>query len=422
MTSDPLNSNTIKQPSTSGTARNLLVIRLPQEADGEVYWSTDSDYGTTTVAELAELQPLASTHRCKVLVPGEAVGLHVLEHSGKLNRTVLQTLPWRLEDDLAGEVEDLHFALLNHSHGKVFMAVVAQSAMNQWQTWLTEAGINSRQWLPDTLALPIADNECTVLQLNNQYLVRTGEWQASVCDASWLPLYLESLHSESDDIKVRALSPMPPTQPMPPMPLISKGAEAQPETLLHDNTLQPLLEPAAKSSLNLLQGDYEPESMVIRHLKPWRTAAALLLTTCALMLGVNMVSTAKLERQADDLRAEAYGIYNDLFPGERVIRLEFSLNQKLSALKQPGEQEKSGLPALLNELAPTFKSMPSLKPVQMDYDHSRQELRMSAESDAFNTFSRFRENAPDSISVTVQTVEQQEDAVTGALVIRSKEQ
>ena len=417
MTSNPLNSNTIKQPSTSGIAKNLLVIRLPLEADDTVYWSTDSDYGMTSVAGLGELQKLTSTHRCKVLVPGEAVGLHVLEHPGKLNRTVLQTLPWRLEDDLAAEVEDMHFALLNHSNGKAWMAVVARSCMEQWQAWLNDAGINSRQWLPDTLSLPFTDGECTVLKLNDQYLVRTGEWQAGTCDPSWLPLYLESLHCESSDVKVRALSPMP------------DGTEIQPETLLcnnnsvlQDNALQPLLEPAAQSSLNLLQGDYQPESMVIRHLKPWRTAAALLLTTCALMLGVNMASTARLESQADALRAEAYAIYSDLFPGERVVRLEYSLNQKLSALRQPGDQEKSGLPALLNELAPTFKSESALKPVQMDYDHSRQELRMSAESDSFNTFSRFRENAPASVSVTVQTVEQQEDVVTGALVIRSNDQ
>ncbi|UYM14157.1 type II secretion system protein GspL [Endozoicomonas euniceicola] len=410
MTSDPLNSNTIKQPSTGGTAKNLLVIRLPLSTDDAVYWSTDSDYGTTSVAELGELKQLTSTHRCKILVPGEAVGLHAVEHSGKLNRTMLQTLPWHLEDDLAAEVEDMHFALLSHSDGKAYMAVVAKSLMEQWQAWLIDADINSRQWLPDSLSLPFTGDECAVLELNDQYLVRTGEWQAAVCDPSWLPLYLESLHSESDDVKVRALSPMP------------DDTEIQADALHHENALQPLLEPAARSSLNLLQGDYQPESMIIRHLKPWRTAAALLLTTCTFMLGVNMVSTARLESQADALRAEAYAIYNDLFPGERLVRLEYSLQQKLSALKQPGDQKKTGLPALLNELAPTFKSEPALKPVQMDYDHSRQELRMSAESDSFNTFSRFREQAPASVSVTVQTVEQQEEVVIGALVIRSNDQ
>lgn len=410
MTSDPLNSNTIKQPLTNGAVKNLLVIRLPLESGDDVHWATDSDYGTTTVTGLTDLQTLTSSHRCKILVPGEAVGLHILEHPGKLNRTVLQTLPWRLEDDLAAEVEDMHFALLNHSNGKVHMAVVAKSNMAQWQKWLHDAGINSRQWLPDTLALPFTENECTVLQLNDQYLVRAGEWQASVCDPSWLPLYLESLHSESADMKVQALSPMP------------EDTEVEPVTVVHGNALQPLLETTAQSSLNLLQGDYQPESMAIRYLKPWRTAAALLLTTCALMLGVNMASTARLESQAGALRAEAYAIYNDLFPGERVIRLEFSLNQKLSALKQPGEKEESGLPALLDELAPAFRSEPTLKPVQLDYDHGRQELRMTAESDSFNTFSRFREKAPASISVTVQTVEQQEENVTGALVIRSSDQ
>ena len=192
MTSDPLKSNTIKQPSTGGTAKNLLVIRLPLTVDDDVYWSTDSDYGTTSVLELGELKQLTSTHRCKILVPGEAVGLHAVEHSGKLNRTVLQTLPWHLED--------MHFALLSHSDGKAYMAVVAKSFMEQWQVWLSNAGINSRQWLPDSLSLSFTVGKCTVLQLNDQYLVRTGEWQAAVCDPSWLPLYLESLHSESGTV------------------------------------------------------------------------------------------------------------------------------------------------------------------------------------------------------------------------------
>ena len=410
MTSDPLNNRTIKQTQAKGSVSHLLLIRLPMDEDDPVYWSSGQTYGTTSVDGLSDLKERAVGARCVILVPGEAVGLHTLEHEGKLSRTVLQTLPWRLEDELAEEVENLHFALLNHSQGKAYMAVVAQSLMRQWQAWLQSADIHSQQWLPDTLSLPFDDNQCTVLKLDNQYLVRNGEYQGSVCDPSWLPLFLESVQEASEEVEVLDLSPE-----------TDDDSNAM-SAIDQDHTLRPLLTTAANSSFNLLQGEFQPESAVFRHLKPWRTAAVLLITTGLLTLGLNMSSTAKLNRQSEALRAEANAIYNDLFPGERVVRLEFSLNQKLSALKQPGDDNRQGLPALLDELAPTFESEPSLKPVRLDYDHTRQELRMTAESNSFNTFSRFREKAPASLSVTVQTVEQQESVVTGALVIRSTDQ
>lgn len=412
MTSDPLTNDSVKKQPTNGTAKNLLVIRLPASADGVVYWATENDFGTTTVDELSSLRTLYpnsyDNSRCRILVPGELVSLHTLAAQGRLNHTRQQALIWELEEGLAADVEDMHFAFLSHRNHQAHIAAVDKTYMHQWQEWLQNAGINSSQWLPDTLALPFAENECTVLQLENQYLVRNGEWEASVCDPSWLPLYLESVNGEFTDRMIRALSPLPDAE----RPDVTTSPT--------DNILQSLLGTVATSKANLLQGEWQPGSNLVRHLKPWRTAAALLFTTLLLMLGVTIASTSKLKNQSEALRAEAYGIYNELFPGERIVRLEFSLSQKLSALRQPDEGNQSGLPALLNELSPMFKAQPELKPVQLSYDHSRQELRMTAESNAFNSFSRFRENAPETVDVTVQTVEQQKEIVTGALVIRSK--
>ena len=407
MTSDPLKRDSISKHSVQGTARRLLVIRLPAAKDGVVYWATEIDYGTTTVSKLSSLQSLSDNRRCKVLVPGELVGIHTLRSEGRMNHTRQQALTWELEEELATDVEDMHFAFLNHSDGQAHIAAVNKTYMQQWQEWLQESGINSQQWLPDTLALPFAEDECTVLQLEDMFLVRNGEWDASVCDSSWLPLYLESINSEFEDLRVRALSPLPDPEQPDVAPISS------------DSILLSLLETTTSSKVNLLQGEWQPESTLVRNLKPWRVAAGLLITTCLLMLGVTLAGTARLQSQSDELQAEAHAIYNELFPGERIVRLEFSLNQKLSALRQPDEGDESGLPALLDKLAPMFKVQPELKPVQLSYDHDRQVLRMTAESNSFSSFSRFRENAPEAVTVTVQTVEQQEEIVTGALVIRS---
>lgn len=379
-----------------------LVVRLPFAPNDAIYW-----WGPDGVAVEREGSPVdrlraiasrGAGRSWRVLVPGERVSLHSLELTGRLTRTVAKTLPWRLEDDLAEEVSALHVAVLGQSPGQVHLGVVARSWMTLWQGWLGAAGLESRQWLPDTLALPWAAGECTLLNLDDRVRLRFGPWQAGACDSSWQSACLASLPDAPEGgFKVCTLEDP-----------ASLGAGA------------------CASSANLLQGEWQPQSGVIRAFKPWRRAAGLLLVTLVLLVAVSLTETGRLQSESLAINRQARAIYQQLFPGERVVRLESQLNSKLSRMKPAAEDSRASLPALLNAMAPVFLEEPMLKTGQLDYDHDRQELRLEAESTAFESFARLRERARDRlgnrVSVTVQSVEQDSRAtsalVRGTLIIR----
>ena len=68
---------------------------------------------------------LISQYPVTVLIPATNVTMHSLALSGKLTASIRQSLPWRLEDELADDVENLHICVLAHEDEEVHLAVTS---------------------------------------------------------------------------------------------------------------------------------------------------------------------------------------------------------------------------------------------------------------------------------------------------------
>ena len=98
-----------------------------------------------------------------------------------------------LEDEIASDVEKLHITVLAHQGQQVQIAAVEQEQMQRWLSWLADAGLTAQQLLPDVLALPQpADGSWSMLQLGSQWLIRQSQWQGTVVDDNWLPIWMSS--------------------------------------------------------------------------------------------------------------------------------------------------------------------------------------------------------------------------------------
>ncbi len=143
------------------------------------------------------------------------------------------------------------------------------------------------------------------------------------------------------------------------------------------------------------------------------------------MLTVNSVlDTHQLEQTAASYQQQANGIYQQLFPGERVVRLQSQMRQKLAALQQPEESSQSML-TMLARITPVLNTFPELKANSMDYDGARQSLRIQAQASEFELFTRFREpfekelnrGSDKGLTIAIEAIERTGDKVTGMLVI-----
>ena len=410
-----------------------LIIRLPEHADQPVHWqlwpaqegstepSASSHGSLPSIADLAELADRFRDRTVIILVPGSQVNLHKLTVTGKITQAVLQSLPWRLEDELSEDVDNLHFTVFAKSkindtesdeeETLLHIAVVADRQMQTWQAWLEQAGISSKKWLPDALTIPVKDDNCSILAIDDHLLIRHGLFEFGSCDLSWLDLYLETLASDSDTLLFEALNPINSTR------VIQPVESARPP-------LSFLAPEAIANSTNLLQGKWKQASPWLQKIKPWRSVATLLLITLMVTGGQSLLTSIKLEQQASAMQEEAKNIYRSLFPGERIQVVHKQMRQKLTALQSSGESQ-NGLLETMTALQPLFTAFPDLKPVRLDYESSRNTLRIEASAKDFDTFTRFRDQSGETMAsdftISVDAVERSsKDSVTGTLIISGK--
>ncbi|WP_461542397.1 type II secretion system protein GspL [Spongorhabdus nitratireducens] len=382
----------------------LLVLRLPSCHEEPVIWfQSEASRGSLPLEELHTLSDLCNQNRVVVLVPGEHVTLTRLHVPGSLNQAVLKSLPWRLEEDLGSDADTVHIAVLSRKGEQLNLAVVDKHRMQQWQQWLSDAGIISRQWLPETLTLPLSEptdtaiQPCSLLQRDDQsWLIRHGQWQGATCDDSWLALYLSDIEAE--------------------------GAVEQTNIDQQSYWLQ-LTDLTTRQKANLLQGEWEPAreaSAWTKVRKTWGISIAATVLISATWMGSTLFNTWQLNQQADAYRQQTQAIFEQTFPGKRSIR---PLSQMKVALKQlrGNQAEQTDMLDHLNHLAMELQGQKTIAPVSIGYDHNRQQLRIVAESETMASFTSLRDRISAVREVRLDSLEQLEsegkNKVTGVLII-----
>jgi general secretion pathway protein L len=118
----------------------------------------------------------AGVRRLIVLVPGAEVRLAAVSVPARQPAKVLQAAPYALEDQLAEDVETLHFALgPRQPDGQWPVAVTSRARMNEWLKPFQERGLKPDAILPETLCLPATEpGRWSALAEPDQITVRTG--------------------------------------------------------------------------------------------------------------------------------------------------------------------------------------------------------------------------------------------------------
>ena len=384
---------------------NNLLLRLPLDAQSEVYWLSYgkeakaikvAEAGTLgSIKELSSLAEKAVNSRVTVLVPGEVVTLRSLNVHGRLTHLVKKSLPYRLEDDINGDVDDMHVAIFDKTGETLQLGLVEHRWMELWTDWLTEAGIKSRQWLPDSLMLPWQEGQCSLMQIAGHWLVRHDQWQSACCDANWLSLFINGLET-------------------------SESLESVDYTLADNSPLVPLLKQVNNSHVNLLQERWQVRSEGRGQLKTWRTSMILAGVLACSWLGHSMLTAWQLNQQADQLQQKSRMIYQTLFPDERIIRLVPQLNRKLREL-ETAQQPDEGILQQLEDLAPIFSQYADIKPLMISYDDSRQILRITAEANSMTSFTGMRDSVAEDHEVSLESLEQNGQKTTGVVVIKGED-
>src|SRR6201996_1313790 len=279
-----------------------LLIRLPRTPEQPATWLTVDPRGNPSgppqSGPLSLAAPRAVGRHICVLVPGTDVLLTEPEVPMKAGTKLQQVVPFALEEQLADDIDDLHFAMGKRAadSSRMPVAVIRRSLMDEWLTSLRSNGLEPESLYTESALLPENPGQAVALMEEDVIIVRPpvgspvtlpvealGEaleiaWQGAAEQGATggrgLILYtgaaewhqhsaqIEALRERFDGIKIQLLSAGP---------LALFGQQLPPAT-----------------PINLLQGPYAPTTARTVGWQSWKVAAILL----ACLVGLHVVGKA----------------------------------------------------------------------------------------------------------------------------------
>ena len=364
-----------------------LIIRLPAESHRKVAWLIVNDekhvIASGELAQASELESLAERAKNRIVlvfVASSAVVFHSLELPGKSRRQAAQVVPFALEDEVAQDIDSLHFAWneLSPATAPLPVCVVAKAQLAFWLDALKTAGLPVTALYPDVFMLPYKANTWCVAQFEDEIVVRQSLSSGVVIEPEWLGYAA----FEENELPTQLLAYGEVEWPHPPAPVQASD---------YDLALLAATECNTRQGINLLQGEFaqKQQNKTDRSVLKWPAVAAAVLVVMA-MAG-QFVTQLQLNREAAALQAAVEANYLTVFPTETRMppNARQRLDAELAAVTGGGDGQ---LLALLNDLAPAFQEA-SLQLIVLQYDQSRGELRMQANGDNFQMFERFQRSA-----------------------------
>jgi general secretion pathway protein L len=403
-----------------------LVVRLPRDGQETVEWRHVGDASTDFAARATgDDAPPAVTEDTRViaLVPSARVLTTRTLVPVKGAAKIAQTVPFALEEHLADDIGDLHFAVgRREASGRVAVAVAALDDMATWQETLADHDLRAHtMYAESSLLHPPQRTALLLLEGDTVHFAVHGR-PPVVVDIDDLPLLLDTLGTAD----ASAGPPVPPPadeedgagapasdHPMPAAeepPALDSAPDVPPTRLTvmgsHDalerhsatfDALQTRMErierreldgdvftllarQAAQESnaVNLLQGNFAPPSQLGALWQQWRVAVVLLAAFLITLVGGKGLQLMRLDAQDSRLRADIAQVLRDACPDVRAIvdPQQQLRNCVAGASAPPGEEEL--FLTMLTSLAGALGQTPGTRIEQISFVGRKMDLKLKA--------------------------------------------
>jgi len=369
----------------SGT-QNSLIIRLI------------NDRPVLLVPGEAELRPLdevanrdwligaVEAGRAELVFAAPATNVRILQLtvSSAERKHLAKSLPFLLEEQLADDVEGLHFAMSPLDQLHYAVALCKHSDMEYWQSILADFPVAER-WLAEPLLLPLQEGEWSIVVEDNLALVRFDACEGAGIEVALLPALLDS-----------ALTTMGA-----PQSVVMYGLDQAADTELFPASLRTavqwrrggleaalMISDTALSQPNLLQGGYAPRLPLARWWLDWRAVAAVLAGVFLLQLAATFADYRSLKSENLALRSAVEQSYRSAYPRGAMVDPEKQLRRQLATLR--GGTQSSGFMVLIEKVGAVIHAQPGTSIASINYNESGGDMRLNIVAEDFETVEKIR--------------------------------
>jgi general secretion pathway protein L len=337
---------------------------------------------------------LAAVRQILVLAPSESISLLTCNLPARNAEQALQAAPFAVEEQIAGNVDALHFAVAARGPGTWCVAAAEPALLQQWLAALAARGIVPDCISPDVLALRAGREHGSVLVDGDRALVALPGDRAFVVDSELLDSVLpdeSELHIERRHVEAGGSA----------LSVLAAGA-------------------ARAGELNLLTGGFAPAHRGADLRQRWArigwiAAAALVLALVHLKL-----DEVRLDRRVQALNAEMERVYRARFPEAQSVPNPLAQMRNAVKAATGGSGNAGAGLDLLSLSAPVLASQAQISLQGVEYRAGVLSLRLSAPS--IEALDGLRESlaATPGLKATLETAETQGEAVEGRIKLEAR--
>ncbi|MGB5687846.1 MAG: type II secretion system protein GspL [Woeseiaceae bacterium] len=310
----------------------FVVIRLGHDPRSSVEWIVADDNGTQRGrpqrGTLAEAAGFVQGRPVIVLVPSTEVLTTVVDLPVRSGARLNATIPFALEEQVAVDIETMHFAAGDkRESGLRPVAAVSRKLLDSWIALLGEAGMQAWKIIPEDYGLARIPGTMSILVDGDDLLFNDGadvEFSLDHANPSDALVAAGKLSDRQDDDH--------PTDPKGHLIVYCSAADEERFShdwialrhelhsvdinLMADGALPRLAVTVASGhGVNLLQGRYGPKADYGSWLRPWRTAAMLLLSLVVISFAGKGVDYYRLSKEEAVLQAQFNQEFQQIRPG-----------------------------------------------------------------------------------------------------------
>jgi len=294
---------------------NLLDVLDDGESHFVKWIKLDSEGNPITRGAEARLEQVSSVTQNAhviVLLPLQQMLLSIVNTRARKSKHLQKAIPFALEDEVADDIENLHFALgRRYGENDYPVAVIEKVTLDSVLETLASAGVYPDILTADVFALPFREGSWTILVEDDRALVRTSKFQGFTIDLHNLQQMLTSSLRQAEitpsELNIyRCDSPQSGVKSFT-FPINTNELDDCPPGLFADGLDE-------NECINLLQGSYQKKDKKHRQFAPWKIAAILF----GVWVGLSMVSVlidhARFSKEEKRLDAQIEQELRQTFP------------------------------------------------------------------------------------------------------------
>ena len=349
-----------------------------------------------------------SEHHVVFAAPGGDVRLTELAVAPEERRHLDASLPFMLEETLAEDIEDLHFARELLGKERCAVGIVAHAWMASWEDLLGEFATDV-PWVPEPLLLPWTVGEWTVVFDGDAVLLRSGEVAGTRIERDLFASLLEALMATSRPARIVVYGDDEHTERS-----LFPSDVSELVTWRRGDLGAALLLAADDPLLDLRQGSYAPQLPYAQVWQEWRAVALLFVGALVLHLVSGWFDLNRLERENLALRGEIQAIYREVNPRGNLVDAERQLRGQIAALR--GGADGGSFMASLAPLGERVNAGSGLQLASLTYSQGRGEIRINLLAPDFSAVESLQQAlAADGVDAVLENSSRSGDQVRARL-------